>query len=125
MAEPELPHRPNGADSPSTSPSRPEPIASQTPPDQPQSCIDNLAQRSTGLPGGPVKRPGAASDETSLWKWAGIGLQFGGTVVLFLLIGRWIDHHFGWNYGATLALLAVALIGNFYLLIKETMKMDK
>jgi hypothetical protein len=91
--------------------------------------IERLAERSTGLPGNEPaaseanrrKQPG----EVSLWKLGGLGLQFGGSVVVFLLIGRWIDSHYGWKFGATLTMIALALIGNFYLLIKETMKMDK
>jgi hypothetical protein len=88
--------------------------------------IERLAERSTGLPGTEAesskrKQPG----EVSLWTLGGLGLQFGGSVAIFLLIGRWIDNHFGWKFGATLTMIALALIGNFYLLIKATMKMDK
>ncbi|HVX84810.1 MAG TPA: AtpZ/AtpI family protein [Phycisphaerae bacterium] len=90
--------------------------------------IDTLAKRSTGLPGDESPPPPSSpsgGDDPSLWKWAGVGLQFAASVAIFLLIGRWIDTHFGWSYAATLSLLAIALIGNFYLLIKDATRNNK
>ena len=92
----------------------------------PKGLIDRLAAKSTGLPGDETPAsPQKQADDMSMWKVGGLGLQFAGTVAIFLFMGRWIDNHFGWKFGATLTMLAIALVGSFYLLIKQTMKMDK
>ncbi|HVS71754.1 MAG TPA: AtpZ/AtpI family protein [Phycisphaerae bacterium] len=120
MAQSE-PDRSEASEGPGTSESAPK--------EKKPSWIDNLAQRSTGLPGpgrssSPSSSP-SGNDEVSVWQWAGVGLQFAASVAIFLLIGRWIDNKFGWSYAATLTLLAVALIGNFYLLIKLATRNNK
>ena len=108
---------------------RREPLADdageKTPAAKKPNWIDTLAQRSTGLPSDEPRNAPPPADDPSLWKWAGMGLQFAASVAIFLLIGRWIDKQFGWNYAATLLLLAIALIGNFYLLIKDASRNNK
>ena len=84
--------------------------------------VDRLARKSAGLPREPKPPQEKKPDDggRSVWALAGIGIQIGGTVALFLLAGRWIDKHFGWQYGATLTMMMIGLVGSLYLLIKET-----
>ncbi len=96
-------------------------------PPQPQkpNWLDDLAKRSTGLPENESSsRPISAGDQ-SLWKLAGLGLQFAVTVVLFALIGREADRRFGWSPWGLISFVLVAVVGNLYLLIKEGMREDK
>ncbi|HVT81706.1 MAG TPA: AtpZ/AtpI family protein [Phycisphaerae bacterium] len=77
--------------------------------------IDNLAQRSAGLP---QDRP-AKEKGKSPWSTAGKGLQFAATTALFALMGWWLDRRFGWTPWGTVGLSMLGFIGGLYLLIKE------
>ncbi len=37
----------------------------------------------------------AARQARAGWKYAGIGLQFAGSILLFLYVGRWVDRRLG------------------------------
>jgi len=89
--------------------------------------LDNLAQRSTGLQGS-SRAPASSAEQQErrqLVRLAGIGIQIAGTLGLFLWMGHWLDTVLGWHYAAMLTLGALALIGNFYLLIKEALSLNK
>jgi len=93
-----------------------------------QQFVDKIVDRTTGLPRD--QTPGKqqkqqAEDRRTLLRLGGMGLQFAGTVAIFLWIGYEIDRHYGWSYGATITMTVIALIGNLYLLIKEAMKLTK
>ena len=94
---------------------------------KPQSFLNNLAQRSTGLSDQPANSDSDATrtESRQLLRLSGMGLQIAGTLMVFLLIGHWIDQTFGWNYVATITGAAVALIGSMYLLIKEALRLNK
>ena len=105
-----------------------EPSDQTTPDKTSKNWIEGLAKRSTGLPGD-VKSSAASgpeSKEKSPWSYAGLGIQFAGTVCLFMYAGYKLDEWQGWSSHVgliTLSLLAV--VGNMYLLIKESIKQDK
>jgi len=52
----------------------------------------------------PKEREGAASD---LYRYSGVGLQFAAVVVLFALLGLWLDGR--WNTGPWLLIVGVFL----------------
>ena len=86
--------------------------------------INNLAQRSSGLPGTESpKRPQAGGD-SSLWSLAGLGIQFAVSVGLLAYLGVWLDRKFGWTPWAVVTLTSLAVIGNLYLLIKESLRRE-
>lgn len=87
--------------------------------------IDSLAQRSTGLPGSAPSSKPASSGETSLWKLAGLGLEFAATVAIFALIGYELDKWFRTSPWCVIAFTLIALIGNLYLLVKEALLGDQ
>lgn len=60
-----------------------------------------------------------------MWKIAGAGFQFAGTVVVFFYLGTQLDQRYGWGHKATLTLTILGTIGSFYLLIKEAYSIGK
>ncbi len=92
-------------------------------PGQKSGWLDDLARRSTGLPEDetPSVTPARSSD-TSLWRLAGLGLQFALTVSIFALMGREVDRRMDWSPWGLVSFTLVAVIGNTYLLIKDVMK---
>jgi ATP synthase protein I len=98
-------------------------------PDRPTkpNWINNLAQRSTGLPTPQSPDPSTKSDpgDTSLWSLAGLGIQFAVTVGALTFAGYWIDRRYGTGPWGVVSLSTLALVGSVYLLIKEAIKRDK
>jgi F0F1-type ATP synthase assembly protein I len=93
--------------------------------DKPAGWIDNLARRSTGLEGDVTPLHGARpKSESNLWRLAGLGVQFAATVAIFAFMGNAIDKRMGWSPWTLVAFSLLAIIGNLYLLIKETLKQD-
>src|SRR3954463_986502 len=94
-------------------------------PKRPDSWLEKLAQKSTGLPDTSPKPDSPASSkdsDTSLWKYAGLGIQFAGTVALFAFFGYELDKWQNWSPWGVISLSMIAVIGNLYLLIKEGLK---
>jgi F0F1-type ATP synthase assembly protein I len=83
--------------------------------------IDSLAQRSSGLPG-TSRATKATTKEKSPWRYAGIGLQFLGTTLLFVWIGYELDKRMGWSPWGMVTLAMLSVIGSLYLLIKDVIK---
>jgi F0F1-type ATP synthase assembly protein I len=94
---------------------------SQTSTDRNVGWIDSLAQRSTGLPG-TSRATKTESDEKSPWRYAGLGLQFAGTTLIFVLMGYQLDKKMGWSPWGLVSLGMLGVIGGLYLLIKEVIK---
>ena len=100
----------------------PEPAKPATEKDQPVGWIERLVQQSSGLPADSPK-PSEPREKTS-WSYAGMGIQFAGTTLLFTLMGVYLDRRFGWSPWATVVLSMVSVIGGLYLLIKEMIQQD-
>lgn len=124
-----MPHSEDEKDS--TGSSRPDSGAEPTAPASSQGgWVDKLAERSSGLPGKTTKSSsgepevagGAGGAGGNSWHYAGLGLQFAGTVGIFAAAGYWLDHRFGWSPWGIVTLTMIAVIGSMYLLIKEGMK---
>ena len=86
--------------------------------------IHNLAQRSTGLPGNDPPPKPAGSGDSTLWSLAGLGFQFAASTAILTYIGVYIDKRTGHAPWGVFTLVALALIGNLYLLIKQVIKSD-
>ena len=95
------------------------------------SWIDNLAQRSTGLPDGsgrsenkanPSRNSSQPTQEKSPWAMAGVGIQFAVTAAVFAFIGYFLDKRFGWSPWGVIGFSLVGFVGGLYLLIKEFLK---
>src|SRR5437016_2782464 len=71
--------------------------------------IQGTIERSTGLPD-PSRN--SASEERSLWSYAGIGIQLAGTVALFLVMGYFLDRQMGWTPWGMIGLTLVGIIGS-------------
>src|SRR4051812_14940335 len=82
--------------------------------------IDGFMKQSTGIPDDSPKFK--ADDGKTLWTYAGLGIQFAGTIVLFAVMGYFLDRRFGWTPWGVVSLTMVAVIGGLYLLIKESLK---
>ena len=85
--------------------------------------IEGLAKRSTGLPED-VSRKESKKGEKSPWSYAGLGIQFAGSIALFAWFGFELDRKMGWTPWGLVSLSMIAVIGNLYLLIKENLKDD-
>ena len=90
----------------------------------PKSRISGWARRTTGLPGDvtPVGKTERKGGDPGAWRIAGLGLQFAVTVVLFTFFGMVLDEKLGWSPWGVVVMVSVAVVGNLYLLIKESMK---
>ena len=95
------------------------------------SWIDNLAQRSAGLPEGsgrseskanPSRNSSRPTQEKSAWAMAGVGLQFAVTAAVFAFIGFYLDKRFGWSPWGVIGFSLVGFVGGLYLLIKDFLK---
>jgi hypothetical protein len=96
---------------------------------QAEGWIEKLAQKSAGLPEAPKAGPQKQADDdkkSSAWKYAGIGIQFAGTVGVMAYGGYAIDQWQGWKGNPALITgVVIGVIGGLYLLIKEAMKANK
>jgi hypothetical protein len=90
----------------------------------PDTWLNSLAKRSTGLPPEAKPSPARPSEpkEKSPWAYAGLGIQFAGTVCLFAYAGYELDRWQGWHGGGLITLSLLAVVGNMYLLIKDSIK---
>ncbi len=108
------------SDSPNP-PHSPEPLKGAP---QKNGLFSQLITRSTGLnspdPSATRKQP-----EKSPWAYAGMGFQFFGTTSIFAIMGYYLDQHMGWTPWGTLGLTTLGLVGGFYLLIKEALRINK
>ncbi|MCL2646768.1 MAG: AtpZ/AtpI family protein [Phycisphaerales bacterium] len=82
--------------------------------------LRGLAKRSTGLPADTT--PTRENGDPDAWKVAGLGLQFAITIALFTLFGHILDQKLNWSPWGVVSMVLIAVVGNLYLLIKESLK---
>jgi len=111
-------HRPDHPHTPTPAP-RPPPADPAPKPGKP-GWIDDLAQRSAGLPGEPP--PPEKDREKSPWSHAGAGIQFALTTALFAFMGVYVDRHWGTPPWGIVGFTLLGLVGGMYLLIKDALK---
>jgi F0F1-type ATP synthase assembly protein I len=58
-------------------------------------------------------------------KYANIGFEFAGSVGLFALIGFFVDKHWGIGPAGVVTGSITGLVVGFYLLVKETLMMNR
>jgi F0F1-type ATP synthase assembly protein I len=63
--------------------------------------------------------------DVNLGRYLGIGLEIAIGVILGLVVGRYLDRHFGWEPWGTLVCVMLGLAGGMYLLIKEGIRANK
>lgn len=64
--------------------------------------------------------------QTPSWtRFAGIGIEFGGVVVGFTLIGLWIDRHYNKSPWGVVIGVTLGLVGGMYNLIRESLKASR
>ena len=52
-------------------------------------------------------------------KYSGLGVQMVGTIVVFTLLGRWLDGYFGTEPLLTIVLILVGLAGGIYVALRD------
>ncbi|MGC9259731.1 MAG: AtpZ/AtpI family protein [Phycisphaerae bacterium] len=62
---------------------------------------------------------------SGLRRFTSMGVEFLAVVLIFGLIGQWVDHQFQWHGVATVVLICVAVIGDLYLQIKMLLQSDE
>ena len=67
---------------------------------------------------------GVRGGTSSLRRFAGMGFEFLAVILVFGLIGQWLDKKFQWHGVATVIAVTLAAIGDLYLQIKILLKMD-
>jgi F0F1-type ATP synthase assembly protein I len=93
---------------------------------KPAGWMNDLARRSTGLPEYESSpEPTRQKGDRSIWSLAGLGIQFAVTAALFAFMGHALDVKMGWSPWGLVSLVMIAVIGNMYLLIKESLKEDR
>ncbi|HET7275915.1 MAG TPA: AtpZ/AtpI family protein [Longimicrobiaceae bacterium] len=72
------------------------------------------------------KKPGGAPDPPeSAAAFAGVGLQFAGSILLFLFAGRWLDERLGTEPWLLILGVFVGAAAGFYVLYRQLMRGNK
>ncbi|MEX2582081.1 MAG: AtpZ/AtpI family protein [Gemmatimonadota bacterium] len=59
------------------------------------------------------------STTNQMGEFAGVGLQFAGAIVLFLLLGSWLDARLGTEPWLLLAGVLIGAVGGFYSMYRQ------
>ena len=108
-----------------------QPVDPQKPTKKGDGWIEKLARQSSGVDDPrerkpePKETPVEATERQKLWKLAGSGLQFAGTVALMWYLGYGLDRWMQWHGVAQIVLTSLAIVGGLYLMIKEAIKANK
>ncbi len=73
----------------------------------------------------PTSTGGRKDDEPSLSTYAGVGLQFALTIILFLFIGQWLDRRLDTAPWFTIAGVFAGAAGGFYSLYSRLMAQQR
>lgn len=66
-----------------------------------------------------------AARASGLRRFTSMGIEFLAVVLIFGLLGQWMDHTFRWHGIATVVMICVAVIGDLYLQIKMLLHQDE
>jgi hypothetical protein len=87
-----------------------------------KSALDRLERHASRLSGASSVPPSGeetpAARASGLRRFTSMGIEFLAVVLIFGLIGQWLDHQFHWHGVATVVLICIAVIGDLYLQIK-------
>ena len=67
----------------------------------------------------PIKKPSSGA------RVLGIGFEFAAAVAVFLLLGYWVDRHFGTGHWGLMVGMVLGLIGGTYNLIRQSLAASK
>jgi F0F1-type ATP synthase assembly protein I len=81
-----------------------------------------MTGKPVGTPEGPDAPRRDADKGTSVGEFAGLGLQFAASIVLFLYLGQWLDRKLGTEPWLLLTGVFVGAGGSFYSLYHRLMK---
>ena len=103
------------------------------PPQEPlsgaKSALDRLEQHTARLMEDQRKESdgGSSRSRTSFGprRFTLMGVEFLGVILIFALIGHWLDGKFGWPGYATVTCIILAVIGELYLQIKLLLGSEK
>jgi ATP synthase protein I len=70
---------------------------------------------------GRTGKPDRRDDASSLSMYAGVGIQFALTIVVFLFVGQWLDRRLGTTPWLTIIGVFVGAVGGFYSLYSRLM----
>ena len=94
-----------------------------------KSALDRLERHASDkLNGASSARPpgqeSPAARASGLRRFTSMGVEFLAVVLIFGLIGQWIDGKFHWHGVATVVMICMAVIGDLYLQIKMLLHTD-
>ena len=94
-----------------------------------KSALDRLERHASNKlkAGAPVPYSGQespAARASGLRRFTSMGIEFLAVVLIFGLLGQWMDHTFRWHGIATVVMICVAVIGDLYLQIKMLLQQD-
>lgn len=93
-----------------------------------KSAVDRLERHASKLiQNGTSPKTGnetPAARASSLRRFSGMGFEFLAVILIFGLVGQWLDNRFGWHGIATVVAVSIAAIGDLYLQIKMLLKDD-
>ena len=95
-----------------------------------KSALDRLERHASNKlkAGAPVPYSGqesSAARASGLRRFTSMGIEFLAVVLIFGLLGQWMDHTFRWHGIATVVMICVAVIGDLYLQIKMLLHQDE
>lgn len=95
-----------------------------------KSALDRLErhasnQLKTGVSGSSSGQESPARRASGLRRFTSMGIEFLAVVLIFGLLGQWLDHTFRWHGIATVVMICVAVIGDLYLQIKMLLHQDE
>jgi F0F1-type ATP synthase assembly protein I len=80
---------------------------------------------------GERKRPGNAEESdaeeagSGLARWSAVGFEFGASVLLFFLLGSWLDAIWGTRPWLRVAGALLGTVAGTYLLVKQALRSDR
>ena len=94
-----------------------------------KSALDRLELHATNkLTGASSEKPtgqeSPASRASGLRRFTSMGIEFLAVVLIFGLVGQWLDGTFHWHGVATVVMICIAVLGDLYLQIKMLLHLD-
>lgn len=68
---------------------------------------------------------GQGQPSPGLMRYAGMGVELGGAIIGFTLLGLWIDHRFGTQPKGVMIGAALGIVGGMYNFIRHAMLLMK
>ncbi len=103
-------------------------LANETKTGGAKSALDRLERHASKLSSAssvqPTDQESPAARASGLRRFTSMGIEFLAVVLIFGLIGQWLDNKFHWHGVATVVMICIAVIGDLYLQIKMLLHQD-